>query len=53
MKGGVGGRRGGVKGKHSQQRVGGESRGAVEGAFRTESFVYGALLHIKCDSHPN
>lgn len=33
MKGGVGE---GVKGKHSQQRFGGESRGAVQGAFGTE-----------------
>ena len=32
----------------------GESHGAVEGGhLEGRGFVCGALLHIKCDSHPN
>lgn len=51
MKGGVG--EGGVKGKRSQERFGGESRGAVQGRLEPRCFVCSALLHIKRDSHPN
>lgn len=42
-----------VKGKRSQERFGGESRGAVQGRLEPRCFVCSALLHIKRDSRPN